>query len=127
MAEESVPQKPGAFETRCPEALADAAFGVVRKMKGVVAPEGAVVVPEVVVWIVWLDADGCCLFHGVLPFGLAPGIGTNKKPPIDQERRSIFEPWRFLLFWSFDPLIAWVFQASHRGSFSNSSVGTLRL
>ena len=37
------------------------------------------------------------------------------------------EPWRFLLFGSFDPLIAWVFQASHRGSFSNSSVGTLRL
>ena len=67
------------------------------------------------------------MFHGVSPFGFAPGIGTNKKPPIDQKRRSMCEPWRFLLFGSFDPLIAWVFQASHRGSFSNSSVGTLRL
>ena len=37
----------------------------------------------------------------------------------------MFEPWRFLLFGAFASLIAWVFQASHRGSFSNSSVGTL--
>ena len=30
------------------------------------------------------------------------------------------------MFGPFAPHIAWVFQASHRGSFSNSSVGTLR-
>jgi hypothetical protein len=61
----------------------------------------------------------------VSPFGFAPGFGTNKKPPIDQERRCVFEPWRFLLFGAWAPHIAWVFQASHRGSFSSSSVGTL--
>ncbi len=39
----------------------------------------------------------------------------------------MFVPWRFLLFGAWAPHIAWVFQASHRGSFSNSSVGTLWL
>jgi hypothetical protein len=63
-----------------------------------------------------------------LLLGFAPGIRANKKTAVsNQERRSIFEPWRFLLFGSLEPHIAWVFQASHRGSFSNSSVGTLRL
>jgi hypothetical protein len=35
------------------------------------APEGAVVVPEVVVWVVRKNANGCsgCFCHGVLPFG----------------------------------------------------------
>jgi len=37
----------------------------------------------------------------------------------------VFEPWRFLLFGAWAPHIAWIFQASHRGSFSSSSVGTL--
>jgi hypothetical protein len=36
-----------------------------------VAPPGAVVVPEVVVWIVRENADGWCFecVHGVSPFG----------------------------------------------------------
>jgi hypothetical protein len=77
----------------------------------VVAPEGAVVVPEVVVRIVRKDADRYdgCLFHGVLPFGFAPGSGTMKKPPAPSGAAVSYRPWRFLLFGSFDPLIAWVF------------------
>jgi Na+/serine symporter len=55
----------------CAEALANAALRVVREMKGVMAPESAVVVPEVVVWIVRENADGWCFecVHGVSPFG----------------------------------------------------------
>ncbi len=83
MALELVAEPAGAFDARGAEALADAALGVVGEVERVVAPEGAVVVPEVVVRIVREDADRCdwCLFHGVLPFGFAPGIDSMKKPP----------------------------------------------
>jgi hypothetical protein len=106
-AEDLVAQFAGAFQRGGSEALAHAALGVVRKMEGVVAPESAVVVPEVVVRIVRLDADGCCLFHGVLPFGFAPGFGTNKKPLPGQERRFDFGRG-VLLFGPFGPHIAWL-------------------
>jgi hypothetical protein len=95
-----------------------------------VAPEGAVVVPEVVVWIVRKDADGCsrCLFHGVLPFGFAPGIDSMKKPPAPSGAAVHYWPWRFFVVRVFRPAHRLDFsQASHRGIFSNSSVGTLRL
>jgi len=48
------------LDTAGAEALANAALGVIGKVERVVAPEGAVVVPEVVVWIIRKDADGCC-------------------------------------------------------------------
>jgi hypothetical protein len=47
-------------DTAGAEALANAALGVIGKVERVVAPEGAIVVPEVVVWIIRKDADGCC-------------------------------------------------------------------
>jgi hypothetical protein len=56
--QELIPELSGAFETRCAEALAHAALGVVGEVEGVVAPEGAVIVPEMVVWIIREDADG---------------------------------------------------------------------
>jgi hypothetical protein len=82
-AEELVAEEAGLVEAGGAEALADAAFGEVGVVEGVVAPVGAVVVPEVVVRVVRVDAEGCdgCVFHGVLPFGFAPGTGTKKKPP----------------------------------------------
>jgi hypothetical protein len=58
-AEDLVAEFPGCFEARGSQALTHSALGVVREMKGVVAPEGAVVVPEVVVRVVRQNADGC--------------------------------------------------------------------
>ena len=71
LAQELIPQLAGAQNASCPEVQAHAALGEVREVEGVVAPEGAVVVPEVVVWVVRKDADRCsgCLCHGVSPFG----------------------------------------------------------
>ena len=80
-AQDLIAQLPCVAEAGCAQAAAHAALGVVRQMDGVVAPESAVVVPKVVVWIACVDADGCCVFHGVAHFGFAPGIGTKKKPP----------------------------------------------
>jgi hypothetical protein len=94
----------------------------------VVAPEGAVVVPEVVVWIVRENADRCdgCLFHGVLPFGFAPGTGTMKKPPVPIRSGGFLSAVEIFVVRVFRPAHRLNFpQASHRGSFSNSSVGTL--
>ena len=54
-----VAEFPGCFEARGSQALTHSALRVVREMKGIVAPEGAVVVPEVVVWFVWQNADRC--------------------------------------------------------------------
>ena len=48
------------LDTAGAEALANAALCVIGKVERVVAPGGAVVVPEVVVWIIRKDADGCC-------------------------------------------------------------------
>ena len=47
-----VAEFPGCFEARGSQALTHTALRVVREMKGVMAPEGAVVVPEVVVRVV---------------------------------------------------------------------------
>ena len=58
--EELVAEFSGLLDTAGAEALANAALGVIGKVERVVAPEGAVVVPEVVVWIIRKDADGCC-------------------------------------------------------------------
>jgi hypothetical protein len=106
-----VAQPAGQLDARSAEALADSALGVVGKVDRVVTPEGAVVVPEVVVRIVRENADRSdgCLFHGVWPFGFAPGTGTMKKPPAPSGAAVSYRPWRFLLFGSFDPHIAWVF------------------
>ena len=51
-AEDLIAEFPGCFEARGSQALTHSALRVVREMKGVVAPEGAVVVPEVVVRVV---------------------------------------------------------------------------
>jgi hypothetical protein len=51
-AQDLIPKLAGMIDGRCAEALAHTALRVVREMKGVMAPEGAVVVPEVVVRVV---------------------------------------------------------------------------
>ena len=58
-AQDLIPKLAGMIDGRCAEALANAALRVVGEMKCVMAPEGAVVVPEVVVWVVRKNADGC--------------------------------------------------------------------
>jgi hypothetical protein len=79
------------------------------------APEGAVVVPEVVVRIVPEDADGCgrCLFHGVWPFGFAPGIDSMKKPPAP------IRSGGFLL--AVEIFVVRVFRPAHRLGFSKQA------
>ena len=58
--EELVAEFSGLLDTAGAEALANAALGVIGKVERVVAPEGAVIVPEMVVCIVRKNADGCC-------------------------------------------------------------------
>lgn len=60
-------------------------------------------------------------------FGFAPGIRANKKPPTRSGRRFVYWPWRFFCSNLSIRTSLELIQASHRGSFSKSSVGTLRL
>jgi len=69
----------------CPVGRAEAAahppLRIVGQVLGVVAPEGAVVVPEVMVGVLSPDPDGGFCFHWWFRFGFPPGIAGTKKPP----------------------------------------------
>jgi hypothetical protein len=98
-AEEAVAEFSGLLDTAGAEALTNAALRVIGKVERVVAPEGAVIVPEVVVWIVRKDADGWffkCV-HGVSPFGfLTRNLGQQKTAGLYQDRRSMKSEENFL-------------------------------
>jgi hypothetical protein len=111
----------------CLQAQAHAALGVVRQVYGVVAPPGAVVVPEVMVRIVREHADGSffkCV-HGVSPFGfLTRNLGQQKTAGLYQDRRSMKSEENFLFGLVTRTSLGVSAFANHRG-ISPSPVGTL--
>jgi hypothetical protein len=71
LAEEGIPKNTGDRRIARVKAPADTSLGEVRKVLGVVAPPGTVVIPQMVEWVVcgpdgedWSVGGGCCCAHG---------------------------------------------------------------
>ena len=88
LAEKGIPKNPGDTGVARVEAPADTPLGEVRQVLGVVAPPGAVVVPQMVERVVcgpngedWSVGGGSCCAHGCVMCGLHTRNPDNKKAP----------------------------------------------
>ena len=125
--EESVSENTRLAHIACLQAQAHAALCVVRQVDCVVAPPGAVVVPEVMIRVVREHADRWffkCV-HGVSPFGfLTRNFGPQKNRRPNQDRRSMKSEENFLFGLFTHTSLGVSAFANHRG-ISPSPVGTL--
>jgi hypothetical protein len=127
MLQDFIAELARAIHTRGAEAQAHAALGVVRQVDRVVAPPGAVVVPEVMIQVVREHADRWffkCV-HGVSPFGfLTRNFGPQKNRRPNQDRRSMKSEENFLFGLVAHTSLGVSAFANHR-EISPSPVGTL--
>jgi len=92
LAQETVPEDPGDPRITCVEASSHAPLGVVEEVLGIMAPPGAVVVPEMVERVAGgPDGKNCSIdcAHGCDVWVVTPGTRAIKKRRSDQERRFI--------------------------------------
>jgi hypothetical protein len=99
------------IHTLSAEAQAHATLGVVRQVDRVVAPPGAMVVPEVVIRVVCEHADRWffkCV-HGVSPFGFFTRNFGPQKNRRSKSGSAVNEVRGEFFVWAFHPHIAWRF------------------
>ncbi len=58
--QDGITPHPGLLQVTGAQGAPDALLGVVGVMQGVVAPPGAIVVPEMVVWVATIDSQAGC-------------------------------------------------------------------